>query len=129
MSNNVQILVVDDDVLVRSVTLRRLASLGYRTLEASSGSEALGLLSKGAAVDLLLTDVMMPGDVNGVELARHAQRLQPAIKVLFASGHSDEAVLQDQAGGNAVHLIVKPYSKAELADKIREVLGSRPGLH
>lgn len=110
-----QILVVDDDPLVRDVTLRRLTSLGYHAIAAASGSEALAALSDGAAIDLLITDVHMPGEMHGPDLAKAAQRMRPQIKVLFLSGAVDE--------GSDVNLLVKPCSKAELNEKVREVLG------
>jgi CheY-like chemotaxis protein len=118
-----QILVVDDDQLVRDVTLRRLASLGYRTISAATGSEALAALSSNVAVDLLITDVHMPGDMHGPDLAKEARRMRPQIKVLFVSGAVDDELSQDGAGGSDVNLLAKPCSKAELAEKIREVLG------
>lgn len=117
-----QILVVDDDKLVRDVTMRRLTSLGYRAIAAASGSEALAALSDGAVVDLLITDVHMPGDMHGPDLAKEARRVRPRIKVLFVSGAADDALPHD--GGSDVNLLVKPCSKAELAEKIREVLGA-----
>ena len=116
--NQTQILVVDDDQLVRDVTLRRLASLGYRTIAAASGSEALAALSNGATVDLLITDVHMPGDMHGPDLAKEARRMRPEIKVLFLSGAVDDVV------GADMNLLVKPCSKVELAEKVREVLGA-----
>ena len=78
-----QILVVDDDQLVRDVTLRRLKGLGYRAIAAASGAEALEALASGADIDVLLTDIRMPGGLHGPALAREARRLQPQIEVLF----------------------------------------------
>jgi CheY-like chemotaxis protein len=120
--NGAQILVVDDDELVRDVTLRRLASLGYRTIAAASGAEALGVLSAGVGVDLLLTDVVMPGEMHGLDLAREARRICPRIKVLFASGCLEESLLDDAAVAGGVDILAKPCTKAELANKVRDVL-------
>ena len=118
-----QILVVDDDQLIRDVTQRRLTSLGYRAIAAASGAEALEALASGADVDLLLTDIRMPGDLHGPALAKEARRLRPQIKVLFVSGApDDDTLLQNGAGEDAAHLLLKPCTKAELAEKIREVL-------
>lgn len=116
------ILVVDDDEFVREATLRRLTSLGYRAIAAATGAEALEALSNGADIDLLLTDIRMPGGMHGPALAKEARRLRPQIKVLFVSGAPDETVLQRDAGGSSWHLLLKPCTKAELAEKIREVL-------
>jgi CheY-like chemotaxis protein len=117
-----QILVVDDDQLIRDVTLRRLSSLGYRAIAAASGAEALEALASGADVDLLLTDIRMPGGLHGPALAKEARRLRPQIKVLFVTGAPDDTLLQDGADEDGGQLLLKPCTKAELAEKIREVL-------
>src|SRR4051812_18435051 len=116
-----RILVVDDDQLVRDVTLRRLKGLGYRAIAAASGAEALEALASGAPIDLLLTDICMPGGLHGPALAQEARRLRPQIKVLFVSGAPDDNLLM-QLDGAARQLLLKPCTKAELAEKIREVL-------
>ena len=122
-SQRAQILVVDDDQLVRDMTLRRLTKLGYRAIAAASGTEALEALASGADVDLLLTDIRMPGGLDGPALAQEARRLRPQIKVLFVSGApDDDTLLQDTSGKRACHLLLKPCTKAELAETIREVL-------
>ena len=122
-SQGARILVVDDDQMIRDVTLRRLSSLGYRAIAAATGAEALEALASGADVDLLLTDIRMPGDLHGAALAKEARRLRPQIKVLFVSGApDDDTLLQNGAGEDAAHLLLKPCTKAELAEKIREVL-------
>lgn len=117
-----RILVVDDDDLVRDVTMRRLTSLGYRPLAAASGAAALDVLSDSAEIDLLLTDIVMPGDMHGVDLAREAQRLRPQIKILFASGYLDEGLLEGGPIDGGLHVLMKPCTKAELAEKVREIL-------
>jgi CheY-like chemotaxis protein len=122
-SQAAQILVVDDDQLIRDVMQRRLTSLGHRAIAAASSAEALEALASGAHIDLLLTDIRMPGGLQGPALAREARRLLPQIKVLFVSGApDDDTLLQGGAGKNSWHLLLKPFTKAELADKIREVL-------
>jgi CheY-like chemotaxis protein len=121
-SRGARILVVDDDQLIRDVMLRRLTSLGYRAIAAATGAEALEALASGADVDLLLTDICMPGDLHGRALAKEARRLRPQIKVLFVTGAPDDALLQDDAGEDGGQLLLKPCTKAELAEKIREVL-------
>ena len=89
-SQGARILVVDDDQLMRDMTLRRLAKLGYRAIAAASGAEALEALASGADVDLLLTDIRMPGGLHGPALAKEARRLRPQIKVLFVTGAPDD---------------------------------------
>jgi CheY-like chemotaxis protein len=121
-SQGAQILVVDDDEFIRDVTLRRLTSLGYRAIAAATGREALEALTNGAYIDLLLTDIRMPGDLQGPALAREARRLRPQIKVLFVSGAPDDTLLQGDNAAGAGHLLLKPCTKAELGEKIREVL-------
>lgn len=121
-SQCVQILVVDDDQLIRDVMLRRLTSLGYRAITAATAAEALDALSSGAEVDLLLTDIRMPGGMHGPALAGEARRLRPQIKVLFVSGAPDDTMLRADTGEDTWHLLLKPFTKAELAEKIREVL-------
>jgi CheY-like chemotaxis protein len=122
-SQCVQILVVDDDQLIRDVTLRRLTSLGYRAIAAATGAEALEALASGAPIDLLLTDICMPGGLHGPALAQEARRLRPQIKVLFVSGApDDDTLLQRKDGNGACQLLLKPCTKAELAEKIRELL-------
>jgi CheY-like chemotaxis protein len=121
-SQTAQILVVDDDQLIRDVMLRRLTSLGYRAIAAATGAEALEALASGAHVDLLLTDICMPGGLHGPALAKEARRLRPQIKVLFVSGAPDDTLLQADADEDGGQLLLKPCTKAELAQKIREVL-------
>ena len=118
-----RILVVDDDQLVRDLTLRRLTRLGYRAIAAASGAEALEALASGADVDLLLTDIRMPGGLDGPALAQEVRRLRPQIKVLFVSGApEDNTLLRDASGEHTCQLLLKPCSKAELAETIRDLL-------
>jgi|GEM_PF-1316694 len=117
------ILVVDDDPEVRAVGASLLQELGYRVLEATSGSEALSLLANNTDIDLLFSDIVMPG-INGVELASQARRTWPHLKVLHCSGFADAAVMRNGTMSGVTHLLSKPYSKAALAQKVREVLKS-----
>lgn len=124
---NEQILVVDDNEDVRAVALRQLTSLGYRVLSAASGAEALDILKRGTAVDLLFTDVVMPDGMGGKQLAEAAQRLRPGLKVLFASGYFEGALQRSGALEDSANFIVKPYKKADLARKVRVVMyGAEP---
>ncbi|WP_434140407.1 response regulator [Pseudomonas luteola] len=117
------ILVVEDDPDVRHIVVDMLSELGYDVLEAGDGQAALTMLEQGAPVDLLFTDIVMPGPVRSTELARRAGALRPSLKVLFTSGYTQDAVIQGgrlEAGGN---LLSKPYRRDELAQKVRMMLG------
>ncbi len=116
------ILVVEDDPSVRNVTVARLLDLGYHVLEAPDGTVARKMLVDGTAIDLLFTDVVMPGAFNGIELAEESRRLVPGLKVLLTSGYPAHAPanLGNVELGSA--FLPKPYQKRELARKVREVL-------
>ena len=119
------ILVVEDDELVRSHVVSQLAGLGYRVTEASSGPAALHILSQGTDIDLLFTDVVMPGGVNGRQLAEQAMALCPGLKVLYTSGYTENAIVHHGRLDRGVHLLTKPYRRHELAAKVRKVLEDR----
>jgi PAS domain S-box-containing protein len=122
-----QILLVDDNEDVRAVALRQLTSLGYRVIAANSAAEALDILRRGTPIDLLFTDVVMPGSMGGKELADEAGQIKPGLKVLFASGYFEGALQRTGALEESVNFIVKPYRKADLARKLRVVLyGAEP---
>lgn len=115
------ILVVDDEVAIQENVAEILSNLGYHVLKAGSADEAEALLHEHKNIDLLFTDVMMPGSMNGPQLASVARRLRPAIRVLFSSGYSADAILQ---GGEAqgMNLLNKPYRDDELASAVRTIL-------
>lgn len=116
------ILVVEDEDAIRAATVEMLRKLGYRTFEASHAQEALDLLLAGSHVDLIFSDVIMPGPLHSTELANRATELQPHIRVLFASGFVDERLLANGTLPPGVMLLGKPYSKEDLARKIRAML-------
>jgi hypothetical protein len=116
------VLVVEDDDLVRAVTRRLLARLGYQVLEAGSPSAALSLCtSHEGTIDLLLTDVVMP-EMNGLELARLIRRLRPGIATLLMSGHASNLV-SSLGGPDAITHLAKPFDEASLAASVRAALG------
>jgi CheY-like chemotaxis protein len=116
------VLLAEDDAFVRSYAVACLESLGYSVIATVSGSEALDRLEKGAAVDILFTDIVMPGGMNGWELAERAERLRPGLKVLLTSGY-DVETLTHRGNARANRLLLnKPYRKAELALRLREVM-------
>ncbi|MBW7962874.1 ATP-binding protein [Bradyrhizobium sp. BR 10261] len=117
------ILVVEDDPLVQGYVIAQLGSLGYRTLTASDGATALALVERGANFDLLFTDIIMPGGINGRELADAIQLRRPNVRVLYTSGYTDNAIVHGGQLDPGVALLRKPYRKADLSRKIREVLG------
>jgi PAS domain S-box-containing protein len=119
------VLVVEDDALVRSYVVSQLESLGYATIAAANGAEALALLDRGTAFDVLFTDVIMPGGMNGRELADAVTRRRPGTPVLFTSGYSEHAIVHRGRVDPGVTLLNKPYRKADLARLMREVLGAR----
>jgi len=119
------ILVVEDDVEVRATAVDILTEFGYRVLKAVDGQSALSLLRRGAAVDLLFTDVVMPGPVRSPDLARQAQALLPDLEVLFTSGYTEDAIVHGGRLDPGVHLLGKPYRSEDLARKVRQLLDHR----
>lgn len=117
-----RILVVEDNDDVRSLTNILLTGLGYRTILASDAPSALAVLATQDDIDVLFTDVVLPGGTNGFELADRAQELRPSLKVLYTSGYPNNAAYRSEPNSRAVVLIAKPYRKADLAAKMREVL-------
>ncbi|MCA1394702.1 ATP-binding protein [Bradyrhizobium sp. BRP56] len=116
------VLVVEDDRLVRSYVLTQIESLGYTTLSANNGREALAVLDSGAPIDLLFTDVIMPGAMNGRDLATEARKRRPGLRVLFTSGYTNDAIDQDGKLEQGILFLAKPYSRAELARMLRVAL-------
>ncbi len=121
-SGHESILVVEDDRLVRDYVLAQLRALGYAASAASNAAEALKMLDGGAVPDLLFTDVIMPGGIDGRELAERARRRYPALKVLFTSGYTQTAILHHGRLDRGVLLLAKPYRKIDLARMIRKAL-------
>lgn len=118
-----QILVVEDDIRVRRVAVARLASMGYRVLEAGNGRQALEILKESPEIALLFTDIVMPGGMTGDEVAREARELRPDIAVLSTSGYSEPALAANDTISGA-RWLRKPYTARELAAEIRALLDS-----
>jgi PAS domain S-box-containing protein len=123
LSGSETILVVEDDALVRNFVTAQLHGLGYATIAAADGREALSQVQRGTAFDLLFTDVIMPGGINGRELADEVARRRPGTKVLFTSGYTDNAIIHHGRLDDGVLLLSKPYRKSELARMVRVALG------
>jgi DNA-binding NtrC family response regulator len=119
------ILVVEDNAAMRKVVTRQLTELGYRVLEADAAAAALDVLAV-EKVALLFSDVVMAGDMNGVELAQLAMTRWPGLKVLLTSGFPETRMAADGAMPDGLRLLSKPYRRAELARALREVLDSNP---
>ncbi|WNG28772.1 PAS domain S-box protein [Cystobacter fuscus] len=120
------ILVVEDDAEVRATVVEILTDLGYRVLKAADGQGALAIIQSGLPVDLLFTDVVMPGPVRSSDLARQAKTLQPGIAVLFTSGYTENAIVHGGRLDPGVHLLSKPHRREDLARKLRQLLNQRP---
>ncbi len=116
------ILVVEDDEGVRAAVIDMLSELGYSVLKAGNAEQALTILESGAPLDLLFTDVVMPGSIKTRELARRAQELHPGIQVLFTSGYTQNAIVHNGRLDDGVQLLSKPYRRDELARKLRMLL-------
>jgi PAS domain S-box-containing protein len=110
------LLLVEDDALLRQTVAEGLRQRGYQVIEASDGNAALATLSRGVNVDFLFTDVMMPGGLNGVAVARAARGLRSDLKIMFATGYSDRQVLAEWP--EPLDLVQKPYSLETLATRI-----------
>ena len=117
------ILVVEDGESVRKMICAMLTQNGYQCLEASDGNEALGLLRGIGSVNLVLTDLMMPG-MNGTELARHLSRDYPEIRIMFMSGYSEDPVIHSTEGARGLFL-AKPFTASALTERVRQAL-NRP---
>ncbi|THF54440.1 MAG: response regulator, partial [Methylophaga nitratireducenticrescens] len=116
------ILVVEDDDLVRSYVISQLEFIGYQVISASNGQEAMEIIQSDAHIDLLFTDVVMPGGISGRDLSDKAQRIRPQLKVLFTSGYTENSIVHHGRLDPGVMLLSKPYSRDELSTKIRQAL-------
>jgi signal transduction histidine kinase/ActR/RegA family two-component response regulator len=119
---NETILIVEDDHLVRTFVVGQIQSLGYVTLSAVNADEALVVIDSAQTIDLLFTDMIMPGSMNGRQLADQALRRRPSLKVLFTSGYTENTVIHYGRLDAGVLLLAKPYRKADLARMIRSAL-------
>ncbi|NEU95925.1 ATP-binding protein [Bradyrhizobium uaiense] len=120
------ILVVEDDPLVRNYVSAQLEQLGYRTMVTANGPEALAAVEKGFVCDLLFTDVIMSGGMNGRQVADAVIAKLPSVRVLFTSGYTEDAIIHHGRLDPDVTLLPKPYRKADLARMIRQVLTQPP---
>ena len=118
------VLVVEDDALVRRYVVTQIESLGYSTLEARNAAEALKVIGNTATINLLFTDVIMPGPMNGRQLVDEALKRCPSLKVLYTSGYTENAIVHHGRLDTGVMLLAKPYRKSDLARMMRMALDS-----
>ncbi len=116
------ILVVEDEVQVRQLTVNLLQSLGYQTVEADTAATALQVLTNTPQVVVLFTDVALPGGRSGIDLAREARQRRPHLKVLFTSGYTEQTLSNLSSLQEGINLLSKPYHKSELANKLHALL-------
>ncbi|MGE3915927.1 MAG: response regulator [Hyphomicrobiaceae bacterium] len=116
------ILVVEDDDEVRGTVVAMLLDLGYRVLKARDAQSAFAIVESGMPIDLLFTDVVMPGPMRSTELARQTRERSPATAILFTSGYTDNAIVHGGRLDEGVELLSKPYSREQLARRVRQVL-------
>jgi PAS domain S-box-containing protein len=120
------ILVVEDDPMVRTGVTAQLQGLGYKTIQAANAAEALAIVDDDVPFDLLFTDVIMPGPMNGRQLAEEVAKRRSALKVLFTSGYTENAMIHHGRLDPGVLLLAKPYRRVELARMIRVALAASP---
>ena len=118
------ILIVEDDALVREYVVTQISRFGYHTLAASNAAEALAIIDGPERIDLLFTDVIMPGGMNGRQLAIEALKRRPELKVLYTSGYTENAIVHHGRLDAGVLLLPKPYLSSDLARMIRTALAS-----
>jgi CheY-like chemotaxis protein len=119
------VLVVEDDADVRALAVGLVSALGYTALQASDGPSALALLKARSDVDLLFTDMVMPGGMTGAELARAACKLHPRLAVVYTSGYTEAAVARSGDLDTSIELLSKPYRRQMLARALRTALDRR----
>jgi PAS domain S-box-containing protein len=118
------ILVVEDEEAVRTAAVAMLEEMGYRCLQTSSASAALDIVQSGEAIDLLFTDVVMPGPLKTRDFVAQAQKLRPGLPVLYTSGYTENAIVHHGRLDEGVSLLSKPYSRNDLARKVAMLMST-----
>jgi CheY-like chemotaxis protein len=116
------VLVVDDEPTVRMLIVDVLEEAGYRVLEAEDGPQGLRILQSGERVDLLVTDVGLPGGMNGRPVADAARVVRPHLKVLFITGYAENVVVANGQLDPGMQIVTKPFAVELLGNKIREII-------
>ncbi|MGQ7845247.1 PAS domain S-box protein [Granulosicoccus sp. 3-233] len=121
-----KILVVEDKEMVRQLTVQQLQALGFETLEAENGMEAIGLLQSGAEVDVVLSDVVMPGGISGYDVAQWVRQHRQDCHILLTSGFNDSADKQHEMPVTELHVLPKPYRMEDLRKTLQDVMDCQP---
>jgi len=127
VEGNESILVVEDNAGVREIAVETIKNLGYRVLAAENGPQALRILDEVSDINLVFSDVVMPGGMDGPTLIAEAIRRRPTLKVLFTTGYNELEVLRNGILANKVDVITKPYDDTDLATRLREILDRKVG--
>jgi CheY-like chemotaxis protein len=120
------VLVVDDEPSVRMLITEVLEELGYAAVEAADGASGLTILRSNVRIDLLVSDVGLPGGMNGRQLAEAARRFRPDLKVLFITGYAEYAMLQNDNLEPGIHILTKPFALEKLAERIKALINAKP---
>jgi CheY-like chemotaxis protein len=116
------VLVVDDEPSVRMLVTEVLGELGYTAIEAADSASGLKVLQSDVRIDLLLTDVGLPGGMNGRQMADAARQRRPKLKVLFITGYAENAAIGNGHLGPGMHVLTKPFAMDKLASKIKDII-------
>jgi CheY-like chemotaxis protein len=116
------VLVVDDEATIRMLVCEALNDLGYSSVQAEDGASALKILESGAKLDLLVSDVGLPGGLNGRQLADHARRTREELKVLFITGYAESATVGPALLESGMQVICKPFELESLTARIRDMI-------
>jgi CheY-like chemotaxis protein len=117
---------VDDEADLLDIADAYLSELGYTVIRAGDGHAALAALERAGEIDLMVTDIIMPGGMNGIELARKVREIRPEIKVIFTSGFPADALSERSGNLEGGPLLHKPYLRAEFADMVRKSVNAGP---
>ena len=120
------VLVIDDEETIRLLVAEVLEDLGYGIVEASNGVEALEVLRTDVRIDLMVTDVGLPGGMNGRQVADAGRKLRPGLKVLYVTGYAESAVMGTGHLETGMHVMVKPFGMDDLALRIRAIIQGNP---
>lgn len=116
------VLIVEDDPYLRELVVDLLLQLDYRVLDAGDGQAALEILERGEQIDLLLSDVVLPGGILGPDIAAAARASRPDLKIMYMSGYTDDAELDIEGQGAKIELLRKPFKLADLGQRLRRLL-------
>jgi CheY-like chemotaxis protein len=121
-SGSETVLVVDDDTALLEVSQALLENMGYTVIPARSGAEAIEVVKGNGEIDLVFTDMVMPGGISGIDLAKVVREHRPETKILFTSGFTETVMFAQADVGDRSLLLIKPYAEHELAMRVRRVL-------